>query len=487
MPKQHRIAIMQMDDLNAQFRMIIMTKQNLHRKHRRKFDPGKKTHVVLEGLSKVVSVTELCRREKISPERYYCWRKAFIEAGGKAFTRKRTSENKRSIPHARRVIRKITSDYMPIINGLASTSDLAKLHSRRTPEQILKILQIVDASVLTVSETLELIGITRSSYYEWRKKFNLGGPENLRPKNTVRTRKSDDENVRTAIFEILHSPPKCYDVNRTSWRMKDLRQVLLDMKGIDASYHVIRDIIRHAGYRWKKAKVVLTSNDPEYREKLARIQSILSNLDEDELFCSIDEFGPFAVKMQGGRRLVGPNEYPAVPQFQKSKGSLILTAALELSRNQVTHFYSKKKDTEEMIRLLKKLLKEYKGCSKLYLSWDAASWHASRKLYDKVGEVNVDEYRATHNTPFVELAPLPASAQFLNVIESVFSGMARAVIHNSNYDSVNDAKRAIDRHFRERNRFFKKHPKKAGKKIWGEELVPGRFSESHNCKDPKWR
>src|ERR1700722_2787875 len=28
-------------------------------------------------------------------------------------------------------------------------------------------------------------------------------------------------------------------------------------------------------------------------------------------------------------------------------------------------------------------------------------------------------------------APLPAGAQFLNVIESVFSGMSRAVIHNS--------------------------------------------------------
>jgi hypothetical protein len=33
----------------------------------------------------------------------------------------------------------------------------------------------------------------------------------------------------------------------------------------------------------------------------------------------------------------------AVPQFQRSKGALIMTAALELSKNQVTHFYSKKK------------------------------------------------------------------------------------------------------------------------------------------------
>jgi hypothetical protein len=33
-----------------------------------------------------------------------------------------------------------------------------------------------------------------------------------------------------------------------------------------------------------------------------------------------------------------------------------------------------------------------------------------------------------------------AGAQFLNVIESVFSGMARAIIHNSNYGSIDAAK-----------------------------------------------
>jgi len=69
----------------------------------------------------------------------------------------------------------------------------------------------------------------------------------------------------------------------------------------------------------------------------------------------------------------------------------------------------------------------------------------------------------------VKLAPLPSCAQFLNVIESVFSGMARAVIHNSNYESVEECKAAIDRHFAERNEYFKRNPKRAGNKIWGDE------------------
>src|SRR5246127_2917751 len=89
----------------------------------------------------------------------------------------------------------------------------------------------------------------------------------------------------------------------------------------------------------------------------------------------LDEFGPFSIKMHGGRSLMKYGELKTVPQWQRSKGSLILTAALELSTNQVTHFYSKKKDTGEMIKLLEILLDEYSGESCIYLSWDAASWH----------------------------------------------------------------------------------------------------------------
>jgi hypothetical protein len=90
-------------------------------------------------------------------------------------------------------------------------------------------------------------------------------------------------------------------------------------------------------------------------------------------------------------------------------------------------------------------------------------------------------------TPFVQLSPLPKSAQFLNVIESVFSGMARAIIHNSDYKSVEEAMMAIDRYFQERNKHFLSHPKKAGKKIWGNEPTISEFSESNNCKDSRWR
>jgi len=80
--------------------------------------------------------------------------------------------------------------------------------------------------------------------------------------------------------------------------MVDLRRVLKE-KGQTACPEVLQEIISAAGYSWKKARKVLTSNDPQYQEKLAKIQAILSTLGSNERFFSIDEYGPFSVKMQG--------------------------------------------------------------------------------------------------------------------------------------------------------------------------------------------
>ncbi|KAI9129890.1 IS630 family transposase (plasmid) [Acaryochloris sp. CCMEE 5410] len=316
--------------------------------------------------------------------------------------------------------------------------------------------------------------------------YKTDGIEKLFDFSYSNIKKSDNKKYIDKVFEIIHSPPAIHGINRTSWRQSDVYQIM-KKKGFKVSKDNIRKIIKNAGYSYRNAKKVLTSSDPAYKEKLKAIQDILSNLRSNEKFFSIDEFGPFSVKIYGGKVLTPPGQLRTVPQWQKSKGSLIATAALELSTNQVSHFYSEKKNTKEMIRLIGLLLEEYKNENCIYISWDAASWHASQELYKYVEEVNKKDYRNTNKTPIVKLAPLPSGAQFLNVIESVFSGMSKAILHNSNYESIEHCKKAIDRYFDERNQHFKENPKRAGKKIWGNEIVKPVFSESNNCKDPRWR
>ena len=446
---------------------------------RKRYSAEYKTAIVLEALKRSTNVAALLRREAIAEGTFYEWRDRFISAGKKALhpakpkhtlnkdgrmlvdaSELQSSENRSAaLKHYARLL-------APIIGKQLRISDKLKR----------EIISLVEASDLTKKETLYTLGVPRTSYYRWLKFQTETGDVTPPTSPNRKVKIAEREDIKKAVFEVLHAPPIDFGFNRSTWKFEELQEAV-QSKGVIVGRHAVRKIIRDAGYQWRKAREVLTSKDPDYRYKLDHIHEVLGALKRDEGFYSIDEFGPFAVKHRKGRKLVAPGEEHVVQQWQKSKGALIITAAIELQTNQVTHFYSKKKNTEEMIKLLDLLLTKYSYLSKIYLSWDAASWHVSKKLNEHI-EVN-NERGVTQ----VEVAPLPAGAQFLNVIEAVFSGMARTVLHNSNYKSVAAAKTAINRYFDERNQRFIRSPKRAGNKIWG----PLRFGEEFNHKDAKYR
>ena len=148
--------------------------------------------------------------------------------------------------------------------------------------------------------------------FKWVRRFRQEGENGLRdrssrPHKVVRRHLQPGKELHDAIFSLLHKPPSSCGFNRTTWRLTDL-QIALQTKGMSASQTSISAVIKQAGYRWKKARVTLTSNDPQYQEKVNAIRTALRNLEDDEAFFSIDEFGPFAVKTRGGKSLQAPGE-----------------------------------------------------------------------------------------------------------------------------------------------------------------------------------
>jgi hypothetical protein len=224
-------------------------------------------------------------------------------------------------------------------------------------------------------------------------------------------------------------------------------------------------ILQKAGYKIKKARRVLSSPDPEYREKVDLVLRTLRNLQPNELFFFIDELGPLRVKKYGGRGFVHENDAYTVPQEQPIRGSVTMSGALSATTNQVSWLYSSAKDTQAMIDLVEVLFNQHPFTSRIYLTWDAASWHKSGLLVEWLDAFNAAT-TASGFGPTIHLVPLPTSSQFLDVIEAVFSGMKKAVIHHSDYQSEGEMKTAISRHFVERNDYFRDNPKRAGKKIW---------------------
>jgi transposase len=219
---------------------------------------------------------------------------------------------------------------------------LKQLYEGRLANRNRALCVLAEAKGIPRAWIYTFLKIHKATGRKYLEAYKLGGVDALYSRRRTILKKADNEDTKKIIFSTLHEPPSLHGINRTTWKWDDLIPVL-KQKGVVVGKEIVRQVTKKAGFKWRKARVVLTSNDPEYREKLLRVQDILRNLKTGEAFFSIDEYGPFAVKMKGGRKLVGQGENYTVPQWQKSKGFLIMTAALELSTNQVTHFYSKKR------------------------------------------------------------------------------------------------------------------------------------------------
>jgi len=58
--------------------------------------------------------------------------------------------------------------------------------------------------------------------------------------------------------------------------------------------------------------------------------------------------------------------------------------------------------------MLEVLVAKYRDQDRIYLSWDAASWQASKAFIKRVDSINVQRVSPASSAPRVKLAPLPS-------------------------------------------------------------------------------
>ena len=310
------------------------------------------------------------------------------------------------------------------------------------------------------------VGISKPTIERWIASYKRYGESGLCAR---KRRKSPNltsvKETKARILEIFHSQPGAYGINRASWTGESLANALYSKYQVTISGITARRHLRSFGYTMRRSRQVLTSSDPDYRAKVEVLVQTLQTLGNNEMLFFVDELGPLAVRKYGGRAFVKKGENLVVPQIQTPKGSITLAGALSATTNQMTWCFGQSKDTTAMIDLIEILFSEHRDKTRLYITWDAASWHDSISLVDWLDAFNL-KTTETKEGPLITLVPLPSRSQFLNIIESVFGVMKKAVIHHSDYRSAHQMKSAISQHFRERNAHFKNNPTRAGKKIW---------------------
>jgi transposase len=309
-------------------------------------------------------------------------------------------------------------------------------------------------------------GISTASIERWRASYSKYGEAGLRPRTRRKfANRTNALESKERILKIFHSRPVTYGINRTNWTGESLAKAFRMTHGVAIAASTACRYLRKSGYTMRRARQVLTSSDPKYGERVEVLLRILQTLGSTETLFFVDELGPLAVKKYGGRTFVKRGRTLVVPQLQTSKGSIVLAGALCATTNQMTWCYVQSKDTAAMIDLMELVFSEHRDKTHLYITWDAASWHDSISLTDWLESFNLKTTEAKEG-PLITLVPLPSRSQFLNVIESVFGTMKKAVIHHSDYQSAHEMKSAISLHFRERNAYFRENPRRAGNRIW---------------------
>jgi len=135
---------------------------------------------------------------------------------------------------------------------------IERLEKGRPIERHRALAVVASRSGLRTSVACRILKQCRSSYLRSVRLFEDGGAALLFAPRINPHRKIDSEQVKQAVFNILHQPPANFGINRTTWKMADLVRAMNET-GQPACEEVIRTIVKRAGYRWRKARIALVA------------------------------------------------------------------------------------------------------------------------------------------------------------------------------------------------------------------------------------
>jgi transposase len=198
----------------------------------------------------------------------------------------------------RQMLQREMNEYTPHreIDDITDLAVLLKhLHNGRLLDRNRAMVVLATHRKIPRQTICAFLGVGKAFVLKYWNKFKTSGIAAIFAPQTKSNRKIDDSDLRNAVFGLLHEPPTNYGINRTSWTMPLLSRVLKE-NGRQIGTAVIAKMIKAAGYKWRKARIVLTSTDPTYREKLDRIRSILSHLQPDEASFRLTNTAPLQSK-----------------------------------------------------------------------------------------------------------------------------------------------------------------------------------------------
>lgn len=127
------------------------------------------------------------------------------------------------IENQKKIINKLL-ETVDIYKDILKRNGLYKVYNNLTIEEKQRIVNIIGNASGSKRALIRQFRIGRSSYYDWERELKEHPDGSTLISN--RKRKFEKDEYKEAIFSILHTPPKDFGFNRTTWRIPDIHSAM---------------------------------------------------------------------------------------------------------------------------------------------------------------------------------------------------------------------------------------------------------------------
>jgi transposase len=297
-----------------------------------------------------------------------------------------------------------------------------------------------------VKDIAEKVGMHPGSVRPVIGAFNECGIASIFPKPKSGRPRDFDQSVQDRIIELLRHKPEDFGIESGVWTLEDAAKVVVEQGIVDSiCIESLRQVLLRAGLSWRRVKAWIAPSDPEYEKKKKHrdraIEAALSDEDYDLEFADESWFvahdSDGIMNPQMGSAWTPEGDTVKVPSSRKKgKTTVSVYAGMSIKSGQINYRFTNKNNTDETIEYLKMRSEQCKakGLKRLYIVWDNASFHVSKRL---------KSWRREHNRcvrkcggTLIHFVMLPSKSPWLNPIEAVFRWLKRRALLCRVHESI---------------------------------------------------
>ncbi len=284
----------------------------------------------------------------------------------------------------------------------------------------------------SVQEIAELLDVSEESVRNWIHVFDERGFEGLVDDwRSGRPPKADATYIER-LLDVVHISPVVVGYPVTSWTLSLLAAHMEEETDIALSGERVRQLLLENGIRFRRAKLRVVSDDPDYDIKRRRIERLVAAPPKRTVILFEDEtelhLNPRIQKTW--RRVGEPMKVNAAGKDRK----LNLFGTANPATGTVVARFCQHKRSGDFVALLRQVARRYRGW-KVKIVLDNYGIHSTKRVQEFLNRLGGR----------IELVPLPTYSPHLNPIEGFWLFLKSHVTSNHLYEDLAELKRTVVR------------------------------------------